>query len=334
MRRVGPVTVLWLLAPLIGELMFGATPLSRAPYLIGLAGLYGGGAIMIRELVRRRGLGAEWLLILGIAYGVLEEGLVVQSLFNPLYPGLDFLARYGRAWGVSWVWSVFIVGYHAVFSITVPVLLTELAFVARRHQPWLSKRGWIVVASLFGLDCLWLAFGYIGVLRPGYRNPPPGVMIGAALLVLGLIALALRARPRSSGAPSARLPRSPRWLRTAALLGALAWFAVRMFLTDPSYPVVLPLLGDTVVAMAVAWQVRSWAAGASNWTLDHVYAVAVGPLPISWLFGFLVVAVSSKIPAVDLVGHFLVGVAVSLPCAGCAGTSAKLLCKPRSPTSK
>jgi hypothetical protein len=310
MRRLGPVITLAFLAPIIGELLFGATPLSRAPYLLALVPLYGGGAILIRELVRRRGLGAWWLVILGVAYGIVEEGLVVQSIFNPLYHGLDFLGRYGRALGVSWVWAAFIVGYHAVFSITIPILLTELAFAERRREPWLGLRGWVIVPSLFVLDALWLAFGYVGVLRPGYVNPAPAVMVGALLVVLGLVAAALRVRPRPSGVAPGRATRSPRRLRATTLLGAVAWFGVRMFLTDPSYPAIVPLLGDAVTALALAWAIRSWSSEARAWTPDHLYAVAAGPLPILWLFGFLVVGASSAIPPVDLAGHVLVGAAM------------------------
>ena len=122
LRRFAPVATVVLLAPLIGEVLFGAIPLSRLPFgLLGVAGLYGGGAILVRELVRRRRLGVAWLVILGLAYGLIEEGLVLQSLFDQHYPGLDFLGRYGHWVGVNWVWLEFIVPYHAVFSIAIPI---------------------------------------------------------------------------------------------------------------------------------------------------------------------------------------------------------------------
>ena len=306
-RPRGPALTLFFLAPLVGEVLFGATPLTRLPTLVGLVAIYGGGALLVRELVRGRGLGLGWLLLGGVAYAVIEEGLVVQSLFNPLFKGLDFLGRYGRAGGVSWVWSVFIVGYHAVFSITLPILLAEVAFADRRREPWLDRRGLVLVAALFVLDCSWLAFGYTGVLRPGYHNPAPAVMIGAALLVAGIVAAIARARPAPRAARPGRAPPSPRRLRLAALGGALAWFAVRMFLTDPHYPVAAPLLGDAAVIALLAALAARWSATGA-WTPEHHYALAAGPLPASWLFGFLVVAVSSPIPPVDLVGHALLGV--------------------------
>src|SRR3954449_2122798 len=126
LRRHAPVATLVLLAPLVGEVLFGAIPLSRLPFgLLGVVGLYGGGAVLIRETVRRRRLGAAWPVLLGLAYGVIEEGLVVQSLFDQKYRGLDFLGYYGHWLGVNWVWAEFIVPYHAVFSIAIPITIAE-----------------------------------------------------------------------------------------------------------------------------------------------------------------------------------------------------------------
>src|SRR5262245_16761352 len=93
-----PALMLTLLAPVIGEVIFGAVPLSRLPGLIGLIGLYGGGAMLVRELVRRRQLSSAWLVVLGLAYALIEEGTVAQSLFDQHYPGLSFLGFYGH-WG-------------------------------------------------------------------------------------------------------------------------------------------------------------------------------------------------------------------------------------------
>jgi hypothetical protein len=56
-----------------------------------MAPMYGGGALVIREAVRRAGRGWPSILALGLAYGVLEEGLVTQSLFNRDYAGLRLL---------------------------------------------------------------------------------------------------------------------------------------------------------------------------------------------------------------------------------------------------
>jgi hypothetical protein len=65
-------------------------------YLSGLAGapqqiamillftaFYGGSAVVIRELTRRRGRGWPTIVTLALTFGLVEEGLVPQSLFDP-----------------------------------------------------------------------------------------------------------------------------------------------------------------------------------------------------------------------------------------------------------
>src|SRR6476619_5392887 len=164
LRRVAPAATLFLLAPIIGEVLFGAIPLSRLPFgLLGVLGLYGGGAILVRETVRRRRLGAVWLVLLGLAYGLIEEGLVVQSLFDQHYRGLDFLGYYGHWLGVSCVWLEFIVPYHAVFSIAIPIVITELFFPEQRDAAWVSARGLLGVALVFISNALLLAIFQIGL---------------------------------------------------------------------------------------------------------------------------------------------------------------------------
>src|SRR5258707_57155 len=89
-RRLWPALLtLYFLAPAVGELLSGSTPplLFISPFsLLFEAGLYGSGAILVRELARRRGLGWGSIVLLGAAYGILEEGLVVTSWFNPYLP--------------------------------------------------------------------------------------------------------------------------------------------------------------------------------------------------------------------------------------------------------
>ena len=105
-----PCAVLVFLAPLVGEVLAGSTPVdmlgSPASFLAIFlleALLYGGGAVLIRELARRTGRGWPTILGLGLAYGVLEEGLITQSLFNPDFLGLHLL-NLGSLFGLGWVW--------------------------------------------------------------------------------------------------------------------------------------------------------------------------------------------------------------------------------------
>ena len=79
-------------------------------------------------------------MILGAAYGIIEEGIMVRSFFSPTWKDLGALATYGRWLGVNWVWAEWLTIYHAIFSITIPIVLAELTFPKARSRIWLSTK--------------------------------------------------------------------------------------------------------------------------------------------------------------------------------------------------
>ena len=81
--------------------------------------IYGPGVLLIRELVRRSGRGWASILLLGAAYGFIEEGLSLQSLFNPkLYNAADWGAR---IFGINGVYTETVIVIHAVWSAAIPM---------------------------------------------------------------------------------------------------------------------------------------------------------------------------------------------------------------------
>ena len=50
MRRLVPVLTLFVLSPFVAEVLFGATPLSNLGALFVVLPLYGGGAVLVREI--------------------------------------------------------------------------------------------------------------------------------------------------------------------------------------------------------------------------------------------------------------------------------------------
>lgn len=167
--KIKPWLALLLLAPAFGEVTCGSTPPAKfgdVPGLILNAILYGGGALLIREVVVRCRKGWPALLLLGAAYGVVEEGIMCKSFFDPNFPGIDRLGIYGRAVGVNWVWAYFLTAYHALYSIGFSVLVTEALYPNAAKQRWLKGSGIGLLASLFAAD---VAFGY--ALFPTAEHP-------------------------------------------------------------------------------------------------------------------------------------------------------------------
>ena len=311
-RRYAPVLTLLMLSPLIGEVLFGAVPLSALPFgLFGLVGLYGGGALLVREIVRGRELSTAWIVLLGLAYGIFEEGPVVQSLFDQHSRGLDFLGYCGHWIGVNWVWALFIVPYHAVFSITIPILLTELIYHNRRADRWLGRSGVVLTVIAFGGNAILLAIFHTGL----FTTHPPATSLAANIVALlitgGIVAGALAgAPPRLAPSVGSRGPEPSRRLRLIALVCGLAWFVgfrILIIGTGTLMTASLALVSGAIIAGAIVWAVRYSSSPGSMRSPEEIYALVAGALPSCWLMGFLIAVVSGGNPVLNLSGQVVFG---------------------------
>ncbi|GAA0375312.1 hypothetical protein GCM10009530_27300 [Microbispora corallina] len=201
MRRLLPALALFLLAPLVAEFLLGDFPITYLAALVLLAPMYGGGALLIREVVRRTGRGWPSIVLLALAYGVVEEGLVTQSLFDPDYAGAHLLDRgFVPGLGIALPWTLFVLGLHTVWSISVPVALVEELAGERRTQPWLRRTGLAVTAALLVAGAaVTTLFTYA---QYHYMAPAPRLAAAAAVAV-ALAVLAFRLPV--AGPPVARL---------------------------------------------------------------------------------------------------------------------------------
>jgi hypothetical protein len=309
MRRLIPVMALFLLAPFVAEVLFGATPVSSLGRLVPVLPLYGGGAVLIRELARRRGSGWGRLALLGAVYAIVEEGLLLQSMFNPAL--FNAAAYGGRALGVNWVYTEWTIGYHIVYTILIPVLLAELLFPDRRAAPWLGAIGVAVAGVLYALGALVLGVVTRLFLSPNF-TPALVLTIVAALLVVVLVALALRAPvvpTQPAQTTTAGDVPSPWLVGAVAFLAALIWFGLLDLpaALRTSILVVVPMILALAVALGVAALLRRWSAVGERWTDLHRLALACGTLPVVMLAGFFGVTASNPI---DQLGQGVISVVV------------------------
>jgi len=80
--RCRPILVLLFLSPAIAELLSSSSPpleFFNPPTLLLLVSFYGCGTLLVREAWVRWGRNPYTLLLLGAAYGIVEEGLLVKS---------------------------------------------------------------------------------------------------------------------------------------------------------------------------------------------------------------------------------------------------------------
>lgn len=151
------ILLLMIMTPGIPEYLTGSSRISYLifsplTFLIGLAlnlGLYSTGAILIREFAVRFRKGWASVLLLGCAYGIMEEGISVHTFFQPFGQPVGLLAVYGRYAGVNWIWAVGLTAFHAVFSITLPLLLLAIAYPKHSREPLLAGKGIAVTGFIY-----------------------------------------------------------------------------------------------------------------------------------------------------------------------------------------
>jgi hypothetical protein len=245
-----PALTLLVLAPVLGEGLSTATPPLELllPWNLALfVALYGAGALLVRELVRRRGLAAPGLLLLAAAYAVWEEALVDRFWFTPARwhdAGLD---GYSAVWHTNLLLAVHLTLFHLAVSIGGSIVVVERLFPAEADRPWLGRRGLVATGAVL-LVVPPLLFGRLDL------HPLPQVVAATALLA-ALVVAAFRA------------PRRPRRVTEVRAAGPVAFAATaaQFVLTYAVPSTGLPWPLGLAVALAPAVLGAAWLRHADPW---------------------------------------------------------------------
>jgi hypothetical protein len=247
--RHRPEILLVVLASVIPEVLTGSTPVFTLIDPIrdlGLLGFYGAGSLLIRDIALRWRKGWAAVLLLGLAYGIAEEGIATKTMVDPSSSAAGFLSVYGRLAGMNWVFAVVIALFHAIFSIALPILIVRLAYPSTRDVRFLSDQGeyWTL-----GILATTVGVGYLA-FDPHYFEGYP--LLGAFLLAIALLVVVVRTLP--SGwlrAPTPSPTASPRWFAGLGILGALGWSVPYLILPHlipfPIVPIALEIVSPIAV---------------------------------------------------------------------------------------
>jgi hypothetical protein len=274
-RRVAPAIGLFFIAPLVAEYLLGDLPLKMLGALVILAPLYGGGALLIREFVRRTGRGWPSIVVLAFAYAVFEEAFTTQTLFNPNYLHLNLhllQPAYIPALGIGAWWTVYVLTLHTVWSISTSIGLVEALVPDRATTPWLRGTGLTVTCVLFVLAAV--ASTAFEIKQDHFVATIAQFAVSAVVCVATTVAAFLL--PMRSEA------HKPGWVPNPWLVGAGALLAGSIFLMTPnswgwSTVGVYVILDLAVITTVVT---RSHHAG---WNGQHRLALAGGAaLTYAW----------------------------------------------------
>lgn len=111
--------------------------------------LYGGAALLIREVTVRTRRGWRARLLLAAAFGVAMTGLIDLSLWMTDRPEIEFwdelqTTTYLPALGFSAYAALTWVVGHVVMSVAAPLVVVEAASPRLRGRPWLGPVGLVV----------------------------------------------------------------------------------------------------------------------------------------------------------------------------------------------
>lgn len=293
-RRTWPMIIAVLFcAAVIPETIttFSTSPLKMVLQPIALPFImlfYGPAVLLTRELIIRRRLGWSAIILLGLAFGIMNEGVAAGTWYTVQPDGYLYLGQYD----VAWIAALEV--FHLFISIILNVAFVDALFPRFAGVSLLGKRGMIAWA-------IWLfCFNGLVAFAPTYRAERLLALAGASVLIA--LALVLpSAAPRKLVLKPAPDLWQLRWLG----FGALAvYFAVIYLLPTimakaltghaTVHQVDLPalmaqgidILAFVILAILLVVQGRRWTAR-DGWALPHTLAVLSGTLVFGILFSLV-----------------------------------------------
>ena len=285
-----PILCLALLSPGIPEYLSSSSALSTilvnpALFFLQLAlnlALYIPGVLLIREAMIRWKKGWGSVLLLGAAYGILEEGVALETLFYSRAGPVGAEGFYGHWLGINWVWTAGILPVHMIFSISLPILLLGLALPQTRGKTLVGRRGVVCAFGAWAVDVPVLMV----LVHGAYHYWMGWPIFFGSFAVIGLLVLA------AYWAPSELLPIRPGPPRVspfrAAVLGAAFFPPIWIFEGVLGYWKVLPAV--TIAVIVVYEAALAYLVARTLGTVDnprHLVAFAAGLIAPIALIGLV-----------------------------------------------
>ena len=252
------------------------------------------------------------ILALAAAFGLLQAGVVDQSLFSSSYRDIDYWDEMLTPTlipflGLGGYNAVNFISGHTLWSFAIPIALVESLSPTWGRRRWLRRRG-LVVAGLFYLAAAALILSETLRTEPDHASVTQvGASLALAALLVGWACTFGRHRrsPHPGSPRSIQVPR-PWLIAVAAFVAALAFNLA---------PETWAGVGaGLVVLVASAAAVSHWSRSA-RWTGGHVVALAGAALVARAAIGFAVTPIGEVDPAAKYLHNtFFVIAALALSC--------------------
>lgn len=240
-KHLKPVLTLILITPFLTELLTTNVSLStilrpRVFLLLATIG-YGFAVLALREAAIRMRAGTVGLLLLGLIYGIYNEGFIAKTFLRTHDVPLNTFDGYGLYGGIETGWAIAISTWHAFFAFLFPIVIVYGLYPGERDEPWLNRAA---LTALGGVTLIISALAFLGRNERGIRGTP---LQYAVLLLISMLLYLFARRFSGLGKIVVDVPQSGR-LRSLspATLGfgmELAVILIPIFLSATKTPILL-----------------------------------------------------------------------------------------------
>lgn len=146
---INPKIILIVLSPALTELCCGNMPprLFFIPFIFLFSLIaYGFPALLIRDLCLRWKMGIPGMFVLGLAYGFYNEGICAKTLMMVHDVPINTFDGYSF-FGINWAWGLFILPWHALYSMVFPITIVNYLFPEQRYKILLSKKHRLILLA-------------------------------------------------------------------------------------------------------------------------------------------------------------------------------------------
>lgn len=280
-----PLLCVLLGAPLAAEYLQAYLPFTGELWasLAGVfffAPLYGGAALLIREVAVRSGMGWSGTLLLAAAFGLAMPGVIDLAMFGEDRSDVAYWVEMREPTlieplGISVATTLSWIVGHVMMSVGAPLALLYALAPAQRGRPMLGKVG---IPLLVGAAAL-IA---VAVHEDGQRAYGYSLTLGQAIAVLTVVALLGSTAFTRLGRGAGTGERGSRVSATAVVAAAIA-LKMSLDLIPSTWLGVL----CTVAVLVTAGTATRWVSGHRRWGPREVGLLGTGVVIGAILIGFL-----------------------------------------------
>lgn len=284
-RRILPTLCVLLGAPVTAEFLqayqtLTGDPVAIAGAIVFLAPLYGGAALLIREVAVRTGRGWAATLILAAAFGLAMPGIVDLSMFGEDAPDVPYWSELREPTLIPWLHvsafsTISWAAGHVMMSVGAPLALLYALAPGQRGRPLLGRVG---VPAMIAAGTVIAVQIHIDSREIFGLTPSAGQMIPMVAVVAAVAALAMS----PLGSP-VRTTGQSRTVPAILVIAGTATLKVSLDILPPTWLGVTAFLGLILFAGIVL----RFGARHGPWGPREIGMLGVGVVVGAILIGFL-----------------------------------------------